>query len=466
MLDASLQAASREASSFRDPSGYLFWRNGKIFRCVLDKYERQFTEARASGLFDQCVANGLLLPFTVSDAPAPEPCLAVLEPRQLPFVSYPYEWSFEQLQDAALRTLDVHLAALEKGMLLKDASAYNIQFVDGKPVLIDHLSFDLVSDHGAWPAYGQFCRHFLAPLALMAYVDLGAARMLQLYIDGIPLEIASQLLPRKTKWKFGLATHLHMHAKLSTKHAGARTSTKTKSLSAQQLSALAHSLRSTVKNLSPAGKATEWGAYYSDTNYTAQAFEAKHALVREMVAAIKPKSLWDIGGNDGHFSRTLTDLAERIVCLDIDPVAVASNYRTCRKQDLKNVLPLVHDICNPSPGIGFANTERKPLLKRDRPDLVIALALIHHIAISNNVPFADLARALAALTSHVVIEFVGKDDSQVQRLLVNRRDIFDSYTEESFADAFRPYFDVIERKPIPDTHRVLYLLKTKRDGDL
>lgn len=464
MRDTGSVAGSREASSFRDPSGYLFWRNGKIFRCVLGKYEKQFAAARDSGLFDQCIADGLLLPFTTSDVPAPDPCLTVLEPRQLSFVSYPYEWSFEQLKDAALATLDIHLAALEKGMLLKDASAYNIQFVDGRPTLIDHLSFDLVSDHGAWPAYGQFCRHFLAPLALMSYVDLGAARMLQLYIDGIPLDLASHLLPRKTKWKLGLGTHLHIHARLTAKHAGARTSTKTKALSARHLSALAQSLRSTVKNLEPAAKPTEWGAYYSDTNYTAEAFEAKHVLVREMVAALRPKSLWDIGGNDGHFSRTLVDLAGRIVCLDIDPAAVGSNYRACREQGIKNVLPLVQDVCNPSPGIGFANTERMSLLERDRPDLVIALALIHHIAISNNVPFQDFARVLAGLAPHLVIEFVGKEDSQVQRLLVNRQDIFDTYTEDAFAKAFTAHFDVIERKPIPGTRRVLYLFKTKGVG--
>lgn len=461
MRDTGRPGDPREASSFRDPSGYLFWRNGKIYRCVLGKYEKQFAAALDTGLFDQCVADGLLLPFSISDVPAPEPCLAVLEPRQLSFISYPYEWCFEQLQDAALRTLDIHLAALEKGMLLKDASAYNIQFVDGRPLLIDHLSFDLVSDHGAWPAYGQFCRHFLAPLALMSYVDLGMIRLLQLHIDGIPLDLASQLLPRKTKWKFGLATHLHIHAKLSVKHAGARTSIKTKSLSAQQLSALAQSLKSTIKSLSPVGKATEWGTYYSDTNYSTQAFEAKHLLVRDMVAALRPKSLWDIGGNDGHFSRTLVDLTERIVCLDIDPVAVAKNYRTCRQQGIKSLLPLVQDLCNPSPGIGFANKERAPLLKREKPDLVIALALIHHIAISNNVPFGDFARLLSELTNHLVIEFVGKEDSQVQRLLVNRQDIFDSYTEDGFAKAFGTFFDIVERKPITDTHRVLYLFKSK-----
>jgi hypothetical protein len=451
----------REASSFRDPAGYLFWRNGKIYRCVLEKYRRQFVAAEESGLLKQCTDSGDLLPFTLSDIAAPEPCVAILEPRQLPFISYPYEWSFDQLQDAALSTLDLHLKALEKGMLLKDASAYNIQFVDGRPVLIDHLSFDFVADHGAWPAYGQFCRHFLAPLALMSYVDLGLSRLLQLHIDGIPLDLASAILPRKSWLKFGITTHLHLHAKLTTKYAGARTSAKTKALSAEQLSVLAQSLRSTIKGLRPLGKATEWGAYYTDTNYSREAFETKHTVVRELVEQIKPSSIWDIGGNDGHFSRTLVNLADRIVCMDIDPVAVAKNYRACKQEKIENVLPLVLDLCNPSPGLGFANEERLPILKRGHPSLVIALALIHHIVISNNVLLEDFARVLSNLTDHLIIEFVGKEDSQVQRLLVNRMDIFDSYTQAGFEAAFGEYFDFVERKPIPDSHRILYLLKTK-----
>jgi hypothetical protein len=453
----------RETSSFRDPAGYLFWRDGKIYRCVLEGYRRQFRAAEETGLFRECQSNGSLLSFELSDVPAPEPCVAVLEPRQLPFISYPYEWSFDQLKDAALATLDLHLQALEKGMLLKDASAYNIQFVDGRPVLIDHLSFDLVADHGAWPAYGQFCRHFLAPLALMSYVDLGLGRLLQLHIDGIPLDLASALLPRKSWWKFGLTTHLHLHAKLTTKHAGTRKAAKTKVLSAEQLTVLARSLRSTVDSLRPAGKQTEWGDYYTDTNYSREAFETKHTVVRELVAQIRPSSVWDIGGNDGHFSRTLVDLTDRIICMDIDPAAVAKNYVACKTANISTVLPLVLDICNPSPGLGFANEERRSILTRDHPELVIALALVHHIAISNNVPLGDFASVLSRLTDHLIIEFVGKQDSQVQRLLVNRVDIFVSYTQAGFEAAFGAYFDVIERRPIPGSCRTLYLFKTKSE---
>jgi len=453
-------APEREFSSFRDPAGELFWQAGAIYRGINRCYERQFRTALQSGLLEGCVADRLLLPFEVVDA-AHSRYVALLKPRQLSFISYPYEWSFDQLKDAAIVTLELHLRALRHGMLLKDASAFNIQMVDGRPCLIDHLSFDLASEHSVWPAYGQFCRHFLAPLALMAYVDLGLGRLLQTHIDGVPLDLAARLLPRRTRLRPGLLMHLHLHARLVHKHGSSGRKVAARPLSPESMAAIASSLLALIEKLSPRRQATEWSSYYSDTNYSAAAFSAKERTVRELVQASAARTVWDIGANDGHFSRVIRDLADEIVSIDVDPRAVNSNYLQCRRNDIRNIVPLLADINNPTPALGFANRERRALCERGRPDLILALALVHHLAISNNLPFAYIAEFLAAQCRSLVIEFVPKSDSQVQRLLLNRRDIFDDYTEEHFREAFSAAFAILERRAIPSSDRSLYLMRSK-----
>jgi hypothetical protein len=461
----SSPAPDPEFSSFRDPAGALFWQSGAIYRGINRCYERQFHAARDSGLYEKCVGGKLLLPFEVLKSSDAYPdYIAVLEPRQLSFISYPSEWSFDQLKDAAIVTLELHLEALRHGMLLKDASAFNIQMVDGRPCLIDHLSFDLLTEHAVWPAYGQFCRHFLAPLALMAYVDLGLGRLFQIFIDGVPLDLAARLLPRRTRLSPSLFMHLHLHARLVQKHGGGSKKVAARPLSAESMTAIARSLLGLVRKLSPRRQATEWGDYYSDTNYSKAAFSAKEHILRELVRRSAPRTVWDIGANDGHFSRAIRDLVGEIVAMDIDPEAVNKNYLQCKRDGITNITPLVVDINNPTPAFGFANRERRALSDRGRPDLIVALALVHHLAIANNLPFAHIAGFLAGQCRSLVIEFVPKSDSQVQRLLLNRKDIFDEYSEERFREAFSSAFTIIERRSIPSSERTLYLMQAKSNS--
>lgn len=463
---ASSKAASpREFSSFRDPSGFLFWRDGAIYRWINGSYAPTFRHAERSGLLAKTIEAGLLLPFeqcaTTPFAPegADRHDAVVLKPRQLSLLTYPYEWSFTQLQDAALATLDLHLLALEHGMLLKDASAFNIQFVDGRPCLIDHLSFDTLEGHSAWPAYGQFCRHFLAPLLLMAHVDLSLGRLLEIHLDGIPLDLASRLLPRRTHMSPGIQMHLHLHGRMTRKYAGERTRvTARRTLTANHHKAISGSLKALVAKLKPKDQITEWGDYYSDTNYSNEAFEAKKTIIRDFVAEAAPRTIWDLGGNNGEMSRAVRDLANEILCVDIDPRAVDLNYRQCRAERILNIVPALADLTNPTPALGFFNRERKALFERPAPDLVMALALIHHLAIANNLPLPKVAAFFAAVTKTLIIEFVPKPDSQVQRLLANRTDIFPDYTQEGFERAFGQHFDIRNERPIPESQRTVYLM--------
>ena len=208
-------SGSRQLSaSFRDPSGFLFTRNGILYRQINRAYAEDYARLMDSGLYEKLVKANLLIPHVeVDQAPAEkEAAFKVVQPERAPFISYPYEWSFSQLKDAALATLSIHKRALKLGMSLKDASAYNIQFVRGKAMLIDTLSFEIYKEGEPWIAYKQFCQHFLAPLALMSYRDIRLNQLLRIYIDGVPLDLASALLPFRTKLNFGLLTHIHVHA--------------------------------------------------------------------------------------------------------------------------------------------------------------------------------------------------------------------------------------------------------------
>ena len=467
-LGAYPRADQREFCSFRDPSGFLFWHGGEIYRFVDRRYARAFESAQTSGLYKSAVAAHLLLDFETLDPaqvhlPVPKDnCLAILRPKQVPMITYPYEWSFAQLKDAAIATLRLHLLALEQGAVLKDATAFNVQFVDGRAVFIDHLSFDLASEYSAWPAYGQFCRHFLSPLLLMAYLDVSFGRILQLYIDGPPLDLVSKLLPRRTRLSPAVQMHLHLHARVSQRYSDVREKVvKQKGLSTKALAAIAGSLLRLVESLKPVRQATEWGDYYSDTNYSDAAFSAKTQMLRDYVESVAPRTIWDLGGNNGEFSRAICDLGQLIVCMDIDPGAVEKNYEICRREGIRNILPVVVDLTNPSPAIGFENKERRAFSERGRPDLAIALALIHHLAITNNLPLDYIARFLASVAPTLIIEFVPKFDSQVRRLLANRPDVFPSYNEDGFLSAFAAHFEIIKGEPIPGSDRTLYLMRRR-----
>ena len=452
-------------ASFRDPSGFLFTRDGVLYRQVNQIYAEDYKKLMDSGLYAKLVKAGLLIPHAEVELEAADPILAfkVLRPERVPFISYPYEWSFGQLKDAALATLSIQKRALKLGMSLKDASAYNIQLVGGKPTLIDTLSFEIYKEGEPWVAYRQFCQHFLAPLALMAYRDIRLSQLLRVYIDGIPLDLASALLPGRTRWIIGLASHIHLHASAQKRYADVAVSEKRagRKLSKDALVALIESLQVTVRKLewNPAG--TEWADYYAANNYTDAAFEHKKVLVGDWLSRIEAKTVWDLGANTGIFSRVAAEAGAYVVSSDIDPAAVEVNYRLVKEKKEQNLLPIVLDLTNPSPAIGWNNLERDSFLQRGPADATLALALVHHMAISNNVPLVRVAEFFAACGEWLIVEFVPKSDSQVQKLLRSRLDIFSDYTQSGFEQTFGQFFNIKESSAVRDSQRWLYLMQQK-----
>lgn len=414
-----------------------------------------------SGLYDRLVKAGLLIPHVEVDQAPAESDLShkVIQPEHVPFISYPYEWSFSQLKDAALATLSIQRRSLKVGMSLKDASAYNMQFVRGKATLIDTLSFETYKEGQPWVAYRQFCQHFLAPLALMALRDIRLNQLLRVYIDGIPLDLASGLLPSKTRFNFGLLTHIHLHAGAQKRYSGMEVKSRAATMGKQAMTGLIDSLDSTVRKLEWKPGGTEWGNYYDITNYSDSAFEHKKQLVQEWSAKVKPSLVWDLGANRGVFSRMAGEHGAFVVSSDIDPTAVEQNYRQMKAEKTENLLPLLLDLTNPSPSIGWANEERDSFGRRGPADILLALALIHHLAISNNVPLLQIADFFAKLGKWLVIEFVPKADSQVQKLLASREDIFPDYTREGFETAFQRRFRIVEAVNVRESERALYLME-------
>jgi hypothetical protein len=450
-------------SSFRDPSGFLFLSGGRLYRQIDPGYAPILKRFEESGLYGALVDKGLLIPHRDAE-PGLSPdgrAARVLAPEIVPFVSYPYEWCFSQLKDAALATLRIQRLALKTGFTLKDASAYNIQFHRGRPVLIDTLSFEPYAEGAPWVAYRQFCQHFLAPLALMAKVDVRLGSLLRTHVDGVPLDLASRLLPWTTRFQPALLMHLHAHARSQKKHEGAAGSAPQTKVSRNQLMGILDSLRGAVRKLEWRPGGTEWGDYYDFTNYSEEAAGRKGAVIGAMLDRTGDGPVWDLGANDGTFSRLAADRGRWTLAADVDPAAVEKCWRAVRSEERDNLLPLLMDLTNPSPALGWAHGERDSLLDRGRAGTVLALALIHHLAISNNVPLPRLADFFAAAGDHLILEFVPKSDSQVQRLLATREDVFPDYDAPGFEAAFAARFETVEKAPIEGTERILYLMKRR-----
>ncbi len=453
------------SASFRDPSGFLFTRGGLLLRQVNQAYAEDYALLMESGLYEKLVKANLLISHVESDQPPAlkDAAFKVIQPERVPLISYPYEWSFSQLKDAALATLSIQKRALKLGMSLKDASAYNIQFVRGKAKLIDTLSFEIYKEGEPWVAYKQFCQHFLAPLALMSKSDIRLNQLLRVYIDGVPLDLASRLLPWQTKINFGLLTHIHIHAGAQKRYSDKEIAPRKSGLgvSKQAMAGLIESLENTVKKLIWKPKGTEWGDYYEDNNYSDSAFEHKKQLVRAWSEEKKPVMIWDLGGNTGVFSRQAAASGAFTVSFDIDPAAVEQNYYKVKSTKEQNILPLLLDLTNPSPALGWDHSERDSFGARGPADMTLALAVIHHLAISNNVPLSQNAEFFAGVSKWLVIEFVPKSDSQVKRLLASREDIFPDYTKDGFERAFSEKFKIHKIEAVRESERHLYLMERK-----
>ncbi len=449
-----------EKSSFKDKSSTVFIKNGEIYRNIYHSYKANYNKLIQSGLYDYLIKKNLIIPYEeISNND--NNIYKVIKPQKV-FVTYPWEWCFSQLKDAAIATLNIQLYALKFGMTLKDANCYNIQFKDNKPLLIDTTSFEIYKENEPWTAYKQFCENFLSTLALMAYTDIRLNKLLVTNINGIPLDLAAKLLPKKAFFNLDLFFHIKLHSKLQDKYADNKNKKVNIKINKQAQINLVQSLLNCVKKLELKNFKTEWNEYYNFTNYEKESFEHKKEIVTSYKDKINPENVWDFGANTGIFTRLFFSCKGEILALDIDALAVENNYLLAKKGNETNIRPLVFDLVNPSPSIGWNNEERTNLLVRsNKPDLVMALALIHHLRITYNIPFYKMRDYFAEISRNLIIEFVDKKDSQIQKMLMNREDVFDDYDMNTFETVFGEKYSILDKTPVKNTDRCMYLMELK-----
>jgi hypothetical protein len=456
-----------EAGSFRDPAGFVFHRDGAVFRQVNRAFADRWTRLHESGLLVDLERRGLLIGHEdvgVDRAFAPATAFAVVRPDQLAFVSYPYEWSFGLLKDAALVTLEAQVIASRAGFTLRDASAFNVQLHRGRPMLIDTLSFEPAEADAPWWGYRQFCEHFLAPLALMAHRDVRCGLLLREFLDGVPVDLAATLLPGRTKLDLGLTSHIHAHARAVRRaNDPARTANVRRRGGTGKLrqAALLDSLRRTVEKLRWDPRTTAWADYSESTSYSATAAASKDSLVTQLLESAGGSVVWDLGANTGRFSSIAESLGRNVVAWDGDPGATELHYRSVRAASRTTVIPLLTDLANPSPGLGWENAERKTLIERSNADVVLALALVHHLAIGRNIRLAMIADLLARLAPQVIIEFVPDTDPMAQRLLRTRADLRPGLEIDGFRKVFERRFEIVQDVAIEDSSRRLLLMRRR-----
>jgi hypothetical protein len=447
-------------ASFRDPSGFVFRVKDAFFRQVNMGYAVDYEALISSGLYDSLTEKGLLIPHKEigEDLTKSPDRYKTLYPEQLDLISYPYEWSAGQLRDAALLTLEVMGLAIEHGMILKDASPFNIQFHKGRPLFIDSLSFEKNDFSSPWIAYRQFCESFLFPLYLEHYHGAGLQKLLSIYPDGIPVAIAAKLLPARSRFSVGVWMHVHLQ-NLVKEPKG--PSGRKISFDKQKLLRLVRHLKNIISRLSPVSKDHPgWTDYYRSTISGGGYLEEKEKIFRRFLEGIEFGSALDLGANEGYFSRILAEKNAMILAVDADHRCIDSLYGLIKKEKITNILPLCVDMVNPSPASGFRNRERSSFAERQQPDLVVALALIHHLVLGRHIPLPALAAYLAGSTREwLIIEFVPLTDEKAAALVRNKKVFHTPYTAAFFEESFSGYFSIPDQAAIPGTERRIYLMK-------
>ncbi len=452
--------------SFRDPSGRVFSENGDIYRHVYKPGIASYEQVRDAKIYDKLIEAELLIAHKEVDngLTVDKDAVYCLNHPKIPMVSYPWEWSFSMLKDAALIHLDMMELLIPSGFWLRDANAFNVQFNGEKPIFIDTLSIGERVPESPWVAYGQFCSHFLAPLALAAYGDIRFFSIWRNQINGFPLDLVVKMLPFWRRVNPGIFMHLVMHAKYQNtadKKEDLNKGKTKKALKVNDISliGLIRSLRRTISGIHWKRSSAVWEAYDEIRTYNTDAVSEKTTYVSEKIEALKPSMVWDLGANTGEFSLIAASHGAFVVSIDGDPACTESLYKKVSQDGIHGILPLTMDLANPSPGLGWNNSERLSLSERGPADLVLALALIHHLVLSSSIPMGMVAEWFSSIAKHVLVEYVPIDDPMV-KLTENRLEEHLPYSFDEFKSSFGQYFNFSEQKQLANG-RTLFLCERR-----
>jgi hypothetical protein len=458
-----LSSFSHHPSSYRDPSGFLFYKDGILYRQVNKIFAPCFEMFMQSGLHDYLIKKQLLVTDEIvnENLTGSENWHLTLQPELIPFVSYPYEWCFEMLKDASLLTLELANNAIDFGMMLKDASAYNVQLDKGRMIFIDTLSFEVYDEQKPWKAYRQFCEHFFAPLALMHYLKQPLQNLFLAHPDGLPLEMTSKMLPFKSKWN--LHSYLHLHVQSSIAKRNKTEHTGSTSFSKQKMKNLLQSLKDGIHSFSFSQSSTAWSDYYEEAGKRGDYLTMKKQILSEWLSKLNIKTVLDAGANEGEFSELTAGFATCVISTDSDHSSITKLYQKIRQKNYSNILPLVIDLANPSPALGVNNKERSSFLERVKVDLTLALALIHHLALGRNIPFENIAEMFSCAGKYLIIEFVPQQDEMVRLMTLHKKELLHAYNEEKFLAAFQNFFVILQKQQVGISGRTLYLMQKHND---
>jgi len=438
----------------------------RVYRYFTGQHAAEFTALLETGLLDSFEKSGAVIgtkPIAIEESAelyraAPDIGLVVEHPR-IPFISYVYEWPFEMLKAAAICSLEILQMSLDKGFILKDATPYNIQFVGLNPLLIDVGSFERYEEGIPWMGYSQFCHTFLNPLLLQSITGVPFQMWMRSSLEGIDPIHLNSLIPLRHKLRKNVFLDVVLQAWFSRRYASRRSdapSLRQRSIPKGVVTGLVNRLTKSVAGLRRRGKAhSPWLDYEEQCHYEPEALQFKDRFVEEALATAKPGMVWDLGCNVGRYSVMASRCADYVVAMDSDEAAVGALYERVRGEHT-NVLPLTVDLMNPSPGQGWAQEERRGLGERGAADFVLCLALVHHLAISGNVPLSKIVEWLSTITEAGVVEFVPKSDPMVQALLRTRQDVYSGYTQVAFEEALRERFEITDVACLPKSERVLY----------
>jgi len=454
-----------EPGSFRDRKARIFYRDEAVYRVLNAEAMKDWEALSATRFFAERQAQGQIVrTVQVEDDAAlaaedGQAWAGVLRHDRVPFVSYPYEWPFSMLRDAALLHLDLLLAALSEDLILKDSSSFNIQWQGCAPVFIDIPSFERLESGSAWAGYRQFCELFLYPLMLQAYKGVSYRPWLRGSIDGIDAESCLGLMSLRDYLRPGVLKHVALQAKMKARYADTsldvKGELKTAGFPVELIVANVRHLRKIIRGLPGPAGGSEWSEYVDTGHYDAADQERKETFVSDAVGS-RRRLVWDLGCNTGLYSAIAAKSSDYVVALDADQMSIERLYQRLAQESCHNVLPLVGNLADPVPDLGWRGLERRSLLRRGSPDLVLALALIHHVVITANIPLREFVEWLADLGADLVIEFVSKQDPMVEKLLRNKADIYTDYEQDYLETCLRSRFELTGRVELMGGRRVLY----------
>ena len=455
-----------ERGSFRDPDSRVFYAGGSVHRALSERGLDDWEALAATSLFRDNVAQGKLVGTERLSEPNglpaeldPARVAAVLRHDRIPVVSYPYEWPFGMLKDAALLQLELLLGALDEKLILKDASPYNVQWRGAQPVFVDVGSFERLREGEPWAGYRQFCTLVLYPLMLQAYKGVPFQPWLRGSLEGIEPDEMRRLLSFRDRFRRGVLTNVVLHAKLEARYADreVKQDLKRAGFHAELIRANARKLRKLVQRLEWKPGRTAWSTYGTTNPYDEADAAAKADFVREAAGLRRRNLVWDLGCNDGRYTRIAAENADYTLAVDADAAVVEALYRELHAEGAETILPLVGNLADPSPGLGWRGEERRPLADRGRPELTLALALVHHVVLTSNVPVRDFLDWLAGLGTELVIEFPTREDPMVKRLLARKGPGANpDYETETFERALDERWRVERRETLPSGTRILY----------